>query len=347
MNRLKIFLCLIVAVVSAFFCVEKTYADVNGFQDASGVNKGEAICEYAYMDATETVASTLAGIPNIGKGYDSCDAGICHDISTVYHLSTHVWGENNQLKWNYRFEFGTYSTSQGAFVDNIIDFDFKNYSNNKINIRTGHKEEDNNNPIANSYNSGSKKFQCPSYACVKYSLGTAYWYLSNDSCAEKFNKIPLYKSAVDQSKTSSENDWKTSEFETYVKQNTGNNGDPDSLRDWAVKYEQLTAEQQAIYDNLCNVISEDTKKMIQSGVVIICIIGVLIFLVITMFEFIKGLVSSDDGRLSNLLKRLKVRIICIVVLLLLPVIVTGVINIVNDAADGIFGEQDPLCDVIK
>lgn len=123
----------------------------------------------------------------------------------------------------------------------------------------------------------------------------------------------------------------------------GEKGNPTDISGWADSYQGLTEAQ---YDELCNVISGATKGEIQKWTLILTIVGVLIFVVITTIEAIKGLVSSDDDRLSKLLNSIKIRAICVIVLLLLPVIVTGVINLVNEASqNGLIGDQDPLCNI--
>lgn len=121
---------------------------------------------------------------------------------------------------------------------------------------------------------------------------------------------------------------------------------PDELNQWAEDMKNKKDETE--YENPCDVISKETKTEIQKWIVVIAVAGVIILIVITLLDFAKALVSSDENRMGKILKNFRIRIICVALLMLLPVIVTGIINLVNSASgNGVIGTNDPLCDINK
>lgn len=81
---------------------------------------------------------------------------------------------------------------------------------------------------------------------------------------------------------------------------------------------------------------------------IICIIGIVLLIILTSGEFIKIIIGQDDDGLQNAFKHTVTRIICVVVLLLLPMLVSAIITIINKEAASEFtiGEDgNVLCGV--
>ena len=71
----------------------------------------------------------------------------------------------------------------------------------------------------------------------------------------------------------------------------------------------------------------------------ISIVGILLLIILTAMDFIKAIASSDeDDTLIKAFKRSKNRIIAIIILLLLPVLVTVIVNLVNDNVYIVDGE---------
>lgn len=66
---------------------------------------------------------------------------------------------------------------------------------------------------------------------------------------------------------------------------------------------------------------------------IISIIGIVLLIIMTAFEFIKVVTGQDDEGLIKAFKHTVIRAICVVILLLLPVILSAILGFMNDITD--------------
>lgn len=97
----------------------------------------------------------------------------------------------------------------------------------------------------------------------------------------------------------------------------------------------------------CSIIDSNMQKLLNTIFTWISIIGIILVVVLSFIDGIKAVVGTDDG-FRDFLKGLKNRIICLIVLLLAPTIVTFAIQTINGVGDiaGV-NSDDPLCGVGK
>ncbi len=79
----------------------------------------------------------------------------------------------------------------------------------------------------------------------------------------------------------------------------------------------------------CDIITEDLSNFLNHLFWIISIAGILLLVIMTMVEFIKALTGNDDSGLIKGFKHTLIRILAVVILLLLPTILTALLNLVN------------------
>ena len=85
------------------------------------------------------------------------------------------------------------------------------------------------------------------------------------------------------------------------------------------------------YNNeYCTIISSDIIEFLNTLFLILSIVGVLLLVAMSAIEFIKAVTGSDEDGFKGAVKHTFIRIICIVILLLLPMLISWILNIVND-----------------
>lgn len=98
----------------------------------------------------------------------------------------------------------------------------------------------------------------------------------------------------------------------------------------------------------CDLISGEIRTLLHDIFFYISIAGIIILVVMTAISLVKVITASEDEALRNFLKGLWKRIICLIILLLLPTLVTFIIQIVNNVAPGLGIRSDnPLCNVTE
>lgn len=98
----------------------------------------------------------------------------------------------------------------------------------------------------------------------------------------------------------------------------------------------------------CSLISDELKKMLNTAFWLISVVAIILLVVLTALGFIKAIVASDDQKLKDAFSHLLTRIIVLIILLLLPIILTFIIELINDNFTGhvAIGEDDNIfCDV--
>lgn len=125
--------------------------------------------------------------------------------------------------------------------------------------------------------------------------------------------------------------------------------DTDKIKEWG----DANSEGSYSLDNVgdeCGVITSELKDLISTILWIIDIIGILLLIVMTVINFIQAITGSDEEKLRDALKHLRVRVIVVFVLLLLPVIVSVIITIINHNAGGVVeigADGQPFCNIEK
>ncbi len=77
------------------------------------------------------------------------------------------------------------------------------------------------------------------------------------------------------------------------------------------------------------VLSDEVADFLKKLFLILCVVGIILCIVFTVFDFINSISSNEDDSLSKHFKKLKNRIILIIVLLLLPVLINWFIDFTN------------------
>ena len=119
-----------------------------------------------------------------------------------------------------------------------------------------------------------------------------------------------------------------------------------SILDWAGLESSTRYELNEV--DPCAIISGDIQRLLHTVFLFISVAGIIILIVMTIISVVKVITASEDKALSNFLKGLWKRIICLIILLLLPVIVTFLIQVVNGAG-AIWGvnSDNPLCNITE
>lgn len=99
---------------------------------------------------------------------------------------------------------------------------------------------------------------------------------------------------------------------------------------------------QATYDE-----GKSIRNFLNNLLWIISIIGVILLIIMTAVEFIKVVTGQDDSGIIKAFKHTIIRIVCVIILLLLPVIIMAIVKIVNENSIGakIGADGQVLCGV--
>lgn len=98
----------------------------------------------------------------------------------------------------------------------------------------------------------------------------------------------------------------------------------------------------------CLLINDDLRNFLSNAFFIISVAGIIILVVMSIIQLVKVITGGEDDALRNFFKGLRVRIICVVVLLLLPLIVSFIITIMNSIAGAFgFNADNPLCGITE
>lgn len=124
--------------------------------------------------------------------------------------------------------------------------------------------------------------------------------------------------------------------------------DVTSIIKWGTDSKGTGASYQ--YGN-CDIIPENIRNFLSSFFTIISIIGIILLVVMSAIEFIKAVTGSDEDGLKGAIKHTFIRIICAIILLLLPMLITWILNIANnnnykidDKGNYVIGDNgNPLC----
>ena len=139
------------------------------------------------------------------------------------------------------------------------------------------------------------------------------------------------------------------EQDFYRGDDSGDLGDPaiiQAILDWGGKKDGTKYSSSAT--DPCDLISGKLQNVLHDIFFIISIAGIIILVVMTAISLVKIITASEDNALSNFVKGLWKRIICLIILLLLPMLITFIIQIVNDVAPSLgIKSNNPLCDITK
>lgn len=146
------------------------------------------------------------------------------------------------------------------------------------------------------------------------------------------------KEIVEQAKQKLEND-----------KNNNENKDKDiigAILKWGESSDSTVYD--GISGNPCALINGEVRELLHQVFLGISIGGIIILIVMTAISLIKVITASEDNALSNFIKGLWKRIICLIILLLLPTIITFLIQVVNGVGVAWnINSGNPLCDITE
>ena len=90
----------------------------------------------------------------------------------------------------------------------------------------------------------------------------------------------------------------------------------------------------------CNIFSKEIIIFLNKLFWIISIVGIMLLVIMTMVEFVKALIGSDDSGLIKGFKHTLIRIVAVIILLLLPTIITFILTLVNRYSDYKIGGEN-------
>ena len=102
--------------------------------------------------------------------------------------------------------------------------------------------------------------------------------------------------------------------------------------------------------NPCSIINTNLKNLLSAAFWFISVAAIILIVVMTAIGFIKAIVGSDDEKLKTAFSHLITRLIVVFILLLLPMLLTFIINIVNDNIGGtvkVGANGDVFCEITK
>ena len=338
---------------------------------------------FMFVNIDNVKAGTIQGGP--GYGYAQCSyrhsinrGGTDTTYSSVVKLVVKVWGSKsdgkNWLNWNN-------ALSSADVQDSIAYSDNNNMFNTDVpNEYTGFGDGDTPNDngtnvisaiYSENYNTAMGQdmgeFSCPPYACLKDdNNGYSYkWELPSkkqireNKCRDGY--IPMSKNTYNPEETQMSNT-ETTDGQIYyekVEDETWAGAYDDDLESYK---DQIKAwGDRSSYDNQYNDVGDPCKTISNNPWLIqllswlfwfIAIAGLVIFLVMSIMDFIKAVTGSDDANLKKAFKNLAIRAVVVVILFLLPALLNLIINFLNEnlGKEGTYqigSDGNLYCDVIS
>lgn len=202
------------------------------------------------------------------------------------------------------------------------------------------------------YNEQSKQWQCPSEIYVDDEENNLGVYLESGNGRKKIVKDTSRSSVTQTEGSFDSNDDQEdfsqttiSEYIEKVKDLSSSELDINKIKEYYNK--DNTQKYKSDVDS-CALISGDVQTLLHDVFLYICIAGIIILIVMTIINLIKVITGADENLLKNFAKSLKTRIICLIILLILPTIVTFAIQVINGQASAFgFNADNPLCGITK
>ncbi len=120
----------------------------------------------------------------------------------------------------------------------------------------------------------------------------------------------------------------------------------DAINKWGNSGDSTRYNQDSV--DPCDLISDDIQDLLHNIFFFISVAGIIILVAMTAISLVKVITASEDEALRNFFKGLWKRIICLIILLILPTLVTFIVQLVNNVAPGLGIRSDnPLCNVTE
>ena len=258
----------------------------------------------------------------------------------------------------YRLETKVYMNENGKFVSNFLIYsDTSNVFANgaaPTNMRLLGA-----NKIKNKFYK-DKQWKCPNYLYLAGSTGFNMdsVYLTQKAAEDAGAKNITTMSLSEKNESNDEGAIITIDDDKIFQEGTTNTTTPgdtsadetpeNNLTDVGSIKDYWNNKSGANYGNEqgdCSLIDSSMQSLLNTIFTWVSIIGIILVVLLSVLDGVKAIVGTEEG-FRNFLKGLKTRIICLIVLLLAPVIVTFAIQTMNGVANiaGV-NKDDPLCGV--
>lgn len=131
-----------------------------------------------------------------------------------------------------------------------------------------------------------------------------------------------------------------------------NEADLEEIKEWGKEeYESLYEKNEGAD---CSIIDDELRELLNKALIFLSIAGIIILIVMSMIEFIKALTGANDDLIKTAFKHTIVRVICAIILLLTPMLVSTIIGVINDLREPQVDKEgnvildengDPLCGI--
>ncbi len=236
-----------------------------------------------------------------------------------------------------------YTIKQDVTQDTMNNCSISNYSDLFYNAST--------KLYPTFYNEQSKQWQCPSEIYVDDEENNLGVYLESGNGRKKIVKDTSRSSVTQTEGSFDSNDDQEDFSQTTISEYTekvkdllpSSELDIDKIREYYNK--DNTQKYKSDVDS-CSLISGEVKEILDEVFLGISVAGIVIVVITTAISLIKVITGADENLFKNFLKGLKTRILCLILLFLLPAIVTFAISTINGIAPAFgFSANNPLCGI--
>ena len=174
-----------------------------------------------------------------------------------------------------------------------------------------------------------------------YNLDDYYTLLPSDLPLLGYNRLDLTPMTYEQFKEQKESE--------NVADTSGSQGlsGIEAILEWTKKEDEYDLGD---VGNPCTIINTNLKNLLSAAFWFISVAAIILIVVMTAIGFINAIVGSDDEKLKTAFNHLITRLIVVFILLLLPMLLTFIINIVNDNIGGtvkVGANGDVFCEITK
>ncbi len=194
------------------------------------------------------------------------------------------------------------------------------------------------------------EINCPTSIYIEphWASATGYWYSFSYDGGSNFEQLKLQDYTGDEA---AKNDAVTGVKSNKDSSTTYEDDDEiydnavDAITKWGTE-EKTSKYEEVDPTDACNIINSDIKDLINQIFTIISVVGIIAVVGLTIFNLVGVIAGSEDDGLPKFFKKLKVRIICLVILLLLPTLVSFIVQVVNGAGN-LWGvkSDNPVCNI--
>lgn len=322
------------------------------YNNAAQMDEGYALCYY-YADLP-----VRKGTLDIGS---RPGVGMVRDVQFYRRIDISIQVTHNGTSGEKKYYASSLSTkcSDEYAKDNYQDpgetYDGGSWCHVNFATMTPNDSEE-QKTFSGFYNNGT--WSCPSSVKIYYGknyngevgLTNMYFNIGQNTSTNEITAY-LWKDLSDNSKTVN--------YDTGENVSAGvdfNNVDLQAINNW-VNDIKNNGNDLYSYDNsdMCNIIDGSVRDFLSLLLWILCIAGIVLLIVMSIVEFIKLITGSDDEGFRKAFKHLLIRALCVVILLLLPMLITWLIDVVNKANydlndDGsikIGADGNPICNIDK